>query len=145
MLIYPVETQKRSRICNVSQSHMIKLFSGIQAHIFSSSCPFSLPPLKEKGFTLYCLRGEACQNFLIYVSKSNRIRGNRGLGVPRAGTHAPYSLPASKVRSFTGISTSPKIMCPKHSPVAAGSPHERTVQRVSTSKESHVDRYHTSS
>ena len=104
MLIYAMETQERNRICNVSQTHMIILWN--TSSYFLPVLSLFPSPIREKkaGSTLSCLGGEAWQGFLNFISKSNRVRGKRALGIPRAGTHAPYTLPVPRVRSLTRVS-----------------------------------------
>lgn len=112
-----METHKRNGICCISQSHMIKLFCGIQVHIFSSSCPFPLPPLEEKGSTLSCFRGQTWQSSLTFVSNSNRGRGKRGLGegVGSKGrdTCSLSPPPVPEVRAFPGVSNLTKDRGPQ--------------------------------
>ena len=63
-------------------------------HIFSF--PFCIRG--ENRFHSFLPQERAVAVFLDSISKSNRIRGKRGLGIPRARTHDHYSLPAPSVR-----------------------------------------------
>lgn len=90
MLLYTVEIQESFPNLQDASVECKSLFS---PYLF----PFPFCIRGKSRFYSFLPQERTVAVFLDSISKSNRIRGKRGLGIPRARTHDHYSLPAPSV------------------------------------------------